>query len=175
MPTSISMVMYRLGIPLMPQELLGHHLGLIIDAKHKRLFWNVRTGKRPKAGYGTQIDTEPHEINAVFRKLKIPITVSTHPITEFRTKADLVAFISDALYEDTDLIVILASDALNGTRKRNGHACVVDRIYPPRNIIRLVDPSAVQPKWREISINTFIRAVKLHPAQNGRLLKLVRK
>lgn len=172
-PTCISMVMHRLGIPLIPQELLGYHLGLVLDAKYKRLFWNARTGKRPKAGYGTQIDTKQYEINTVFRRLRIPIEASIHSINDFPRKQDLVTFISNAIQKDNDLIVILASDALNGTQRRNGHACVIDRIYAKKNMIRLVDPSAVQPKWREITIDHFIRAAKLHPANNGRLLNFV--
>jgi len=44
-PASISIVMYKRNIPLLPQELLGYHLGLIIDPQNKELFWNPRTGK----------------------------------------------------------------------------------------------------------------------------------
>ena len=68
-------------------------------------------------------------------------------------------------------MVFLASDVLNDTNNKNGHACVIDRIYPTKNMIRLVDPSAVQAKWREIKINKFIKAVKSHPTGNGRFLE----
>jgi len=166
--------MYKLGLPLLPQELLGYHLGLKVDPHKKSSFWNVRTGKRPQAGYGTQLGKKEYEINSVFRKLKIPINVTQHPLSEFATKQSLSSFISHTIKKDKDLIVILASDVLNGTRKRNGHACVIDRIYPAKNIIRLVDPSPKQPKWREISVDKFVKAMKLHPAGKGRLLELTK-
>src|SRR3989344_4317613 len=168
-PTSISMVMYRLNLPLVPQELFGYHLGLIIDDKNKNLFWNARTGKRPPSGYGTQINKKQYEINAVFRKLKIPMHVTEYPIGQFETKKSLTYFMADNIKQNKDLIVILASDVLNGTRKYNGHACVIDRVYPTRNVIRLIDPLPKQPKWREFTIEKFIKAIKLHPAGTGRI------
>jgi hypothetical protein len=171
-PTSISIVMYKLGIPLIPQELLGYHLGLILDKEKEHLFWNVRTGKRPGTGYGTQINKEQYEINSIFKKLKIPIKVINYPIDNFKTKKELISFISNNIKNNKDLVVLLNSDVLNNTKNNNGHACVVDRIYPTKDIIRLIDPSAVQAKWREFKIDKFIKAMKLHPTHQGRLLEL---
>ena len=171
-PTSISMVMYKLGIPLVPQELLGYHLGLVLDRKHRDLFWNARVGKRPKTGHGTQMSKKQFNINSAFKKLKIPIKVKEYLFSDFKTKGELISFISNQIKKDKSLIVLLASDALNGTSNKNGHACVIDRIYPTKDTIRLIDPSAVQAKWREIKINKFIRAVKLHPGGKGRILQL---
>lgn len=173
-PTSVSMVMYRQGLPLISQESLGYYLGLILDKKYKKLFYNVRTGKRPPAGYGTQMQKKEFEINSVFKKLRIPLKVTTYPIRDFKNKKELTSLISDRIKKDHDLVVLLASDILNGTQNNNGHACVIDRIYPTRDLIRLVDPSAVQPKWREIKINKFIRAIKLHPTGQGRILELIK-
>lgn len=171
-PTSLSIVMYKLGIPLIPQELLGYHLGLILDKEKKHLFWNVRTGKRPGAGYGTQINKKQYEINSVFKKLKIPIRVTNYSINDFKTKKELISFIFDNIKKDKDLVVLLNSDVLNNTKNNNGHACVIDRIYPTKDTIRLIDPSAVQAKWRELKIDKFIKAIRLHPTGTGRFLKL---
>lgn len=172
-PTSISIVMYKLGIPLIPQELLGHHLGLILDKKYKNLFWNVRTGKRPKAGYGTRIYEEQYNTNSMFKKLKIPIRTTDYSINDFK-KEELISFISGNIKKDKDIIVLLSSDVLNNTNNNNGHACVIDRIYPLKDVIRLIDPSAEQAKWREIKINKFIKAIKNHPSGQGRLVKMER-
>ncbi len=171
-PTSISVVMYKLGIPLIPQELLGYYLGLILDKEKKNLFWNVRTGKRPGAGYGTQLSKKQYEINSVFKKLKIPLKVNAYPIKNFKTKNGIVSYLSKSVKKDRNIIVLLNSDVLNNTKNNNGHACVIDRIYPTKDIIRLIDPSAVQAKWREFKINKFIKAIKLHPTGDGRFLEL---
>lgn len=37
-PTSISIIMYKRNIPLIPQEVLGYYLGLIVDPEFKNLF-----------------------------------------------------------------------------------------------------------------------------------------
>jgi len=173
-PTSINIVMYKEGLPLIPQELLGYYLGLILEKKYKKLFWGVRTGKRPPAGYGTQMQKKQFEINSIFKKLKIPLKVTTYPIKYFKNKKELVLFIFDKIKSNKNLIVLLASDVLNKTKNNNGHACVIDRIYPAKDLIRLIDPSAVQPKWREIKIDKFIKAIKSHPTGQGRILELTR-
>lgn len=170
-PTSISVVMYKNGIPLISQELLGYYLGLILSKEHKNLFWNTVTGKRPLAGYGTRIYHSKYNINLAFKKLNIPLSTIEYKIENFKSKNDLVNFIYKKISEDKDLMVFLSSDVLNNTNKKNGHACVVDRIYQSRDIIRLIDPSSVHPKWREIKINKFIKAVKSHPTGGGKFLE----
>ncbi len=171
-PASISMVMYKLGIPLMPQELLGYHLGLILDKKDQHLFWNARTGKRPKAGFGTQTSKKQYNANSVFKKLGIPLEEINYPVGKFKTKKELVSFVSDGVKKDKNILVILKSGILNDSESTNGHACVIDRIYPAKDIIRLIDPSSGQPKWREIKIDKLIKAMKLHPTGKGRFLEL---
>jgi len=171
-PTSINMVMYRQKIPLISQELLGYHLGLILDEKSKKLFWNVRTGKRPANGYGTQMSKKQFAINTIFKKLKIPLVVTVCSLDNFKNKQQLITKIYRLIKKNRDLIVLLGSDVLNGTKNKNGHACVIDRIYPTRNLIRLIDPAADQPKWREIKIEKFIKAIKKHPTGRGRILEL---
>lgn len=171
-PTSISMVMYKLGIPLIPMELLGYYLGLVVNKDNSSLFWQARTGARPKSGYGTQILKKKFAINSVFKKLHIPLKIKTYHIDKFKNKKDLVDFINSCVKQNEDLIVLLNSGVLNSTDKMSGHACVVDRIYPTKNIIRLIDPSSDQAKWREFKIDYFIKAVKAHPTKSGRFMKL---
>ena len=172
-PTSISIVMLKLGIPLIPMELLGYHLGLRVNKKVKSLFWNARTGIKPGAGYGTRIMKKEYNENLAFKKLKIPIKTNVYPIEIFKSKEELVSFISDRVNKNADLIVFLRSGILNNNRKRNGHACVIDRIYPKKDTIRLIDPAARQAKWRVLNLDKFIKAIKLHPTHQGRLLELM--
>ena len=53
-PACIQMILLRRGIPLKSQEEIGYNLGLIVPQRYKNLFGKVRTGKRPKDGWGTQ-------------------------------------------------------------------------------------------------------------------------
>ena len=174
-PTSISIVMYKLGIPLVPQELLGYHLGLIVDEKSKDFFWNPRTGERPPAGYGTQIGLEEYNPDIAFEKLNIPLRIVVHPVEKFKTEDDFINFVSNCIDEDRDLLVCFNHGTLGGNEEKGGHVCVVDRIYPSKGIIRLVDPSPSQPKWREVEISLLKKAMEMHPSNSGGFWEIIKK
>ncbi len=197
-PTSISIVMYKLGTPLVSQELLGYHLGLIVDEKNKDFFWNPRTGERPLAGYGTQIGLEEYNPDIAFEKLNIPLRMVVHSVDEFElreedslnkkevgrmdsrlrgndNRKDFVTFVSDCINEDRDILACFNHGTLKGDGSSNGHTCVVDRIYPEKNIIRLIDPSPNQPKWRELAIDKFKKAMENHPINKGGFWEIIRK
>ena len=55
-PASLSMILNRRGIRHENQEKIGYDLGLIVSSEKSHLFTKVRTGKKPLAGYGTQIN-----------------------------------------------------------------------------------------------------------------------
>lgn len=172
-PACISMVMYRRDIPLMPQELLGYHLGLIVSPESRHLFWRVRTGKRPPAGFGTQIYNPKYEPNKVFRKLKIPLRMAYHSISKF-TPATLRSFIQEAVKEDRDILACFDHGKLTGKPSDSGHVCVVDRLVGV-NKVRLIDPSQNQPKWRIVPIGRLYKAMQYHGGgRSGGLWELVK-
>src|SRR5688572_25988968 len=82
-PTSVQMVMYRLGIPLLPAEEIGFHIGLTVPSDQAELFYDVRTSEEPPTdvGYGTQIATPGFGLNDAFNKLGIPLSFTMHPIS----------------------------------------------------------------------------------------------
>jgi hypothetical protein len=171
-PASINMVLYKLGLHLVPQELLGHHLGLIIAKEDKHLFWQANTGERPKSGYGTRISLKQYNPNMAFKKLGVPLRMIIHPVAEFKSDRELVSFVSSKIKDDKNILVRLNSGALNNSSKNGGHVCVVDRIYPKENKIRIIDPSPSQSKWREIKISKLKKAMELHPDGLGGFLEL---
>lgn len=167
-PTSISMVMYKLGIPLVPQELLGYYLGLIVSKENKKLFWNVRTGKKPKSGYGTRIfESKKYNPNQAFTKLNIPLKMIIHHISKYKTTGDFVSFVEGCVSKNRNILVCFDHGVLDNNKENNGHVCVIDRIYRSKNKIRLIDPSSNQPKWKEVKINKLKKAMELHPSGNG--------
>lgn len=174
-PTSISIVMYKRGIPLLPQELLGYHLGLLVKEESKHLFWNPRDGQRPPAGYGTQVASEEYEPDAVFEKLGIPLKMVIYSIDSFETKEKFFEYISDCVENDKDVLTCFCSGVLNGNDKKGGHVCVVDKVFPSRNTIRLIDSSPTQPKWREIEVELLMEAMKKHPSGGGGFWELAGK
>jgi len=173
-PASISMVMYKLGLPLMPQELLGYYLGLVVSKDDQYLFWSAKTGKKPRHGYGTRVGLKKYNPNQVFKKLGVPLRMTIHPIAKFKTKKEFISFILNRIKKDEDILTCFHNGILNGNDKNGGHVCVVDRIYPAKNKIRLIDPSPNQPKWREVEIDRLKRAMELHPTNGGGFWELER-
>ena len=170
---SILMVMYKLKIPLISQELLGYHLGLTVADEFKHLFWNPRLGKKPPAGYGCRIvPVEKYNPNEVFNNLDVPLELKIWSIDDFKDRYDISKFIQKYISGNKDLLVVFNHGVLKGDNSNGGHVCVIDRIYLKRNIIRLVDPSPTQPKWREVDIDILFRAIKAHPSGNGSLWEL---
>lgn len=165
-PTCIAMIMYKLGIPLIPQEELGYHLGLIVRDENKYLFWNPRTGERPPTGYGTQIYKKEFSINKAFKNLNIPLEMSFHSIDEFSTDDEISQFISKRIHDRADMLVCFDHNQLNGDGIDGGHVCVIDQIFPEDGIIRLIDPQKDQPKWREIEIKRLIVAMQKHGSKH---------
>lgn len=160
-PACISIIMYKNRIPLLPQELLGHHLGLIVDKEYKNLFWNTETGKRPPGGYGTRIYLKQFHPNNAFSKLKIPLKMIYHPISKF-DNASFKKFINDMVKKNKDSMVLFDRGVLEGINKHNGHMCVLDRVYLSKGIVRLIDPSQNIPKWRMVKINRLKKAMEFH-------------
>jgi len=145
----------------MPQELLGYHLGLIVKGNSAKLFWHPRTGKRPPAGWGTQIYKKQYHPNAVFPKLKIPLKMTFHSVDSFSDKS-FRDFLSEAVKKDKDMIVCFDHGKLNGTGKQGGHVCLFDRVYLRKDEVRLIDPSPKRPKWRIVRINRLKKAMEFH-------------
>lgn len=167
-PACISMIMYKHKIPLIPQELLGYHLGLVVARENKRLFWHPRSGRRPPGGFGTQMARNRYEPNRVFRKLKIPLKAVFHSIHDF-DDAKFKLFLGRTERQDKDVLVCFDHNILNGSREKvhQGHLCVVDRVYLSKNQIRLIDPSPNRPKWRIVRIDQLIRAMRKHWIKSG--------
>ncbi len=161
-PTCILMIMYKHGIPLIPQELLGHHLGLIVEEENKNLFWHVRTGVRPERGWGTQMYREEYEPNTVFSKLGIPLHVISRSVSSFDNNG-FRKFLIDVVEQDRDVLVNFDHTHLNKKKgSRQGHVCILDRVYPDKNQVRLIDPSSKQPKWRIVNIDELKEAMEAH-------------
>lgn len=174
-PASISIVMYKLGIPLISQELLGYYLGLTVSEESRYLFWNPRVGDKPPAGYGCRVTpAEKYKPNEAFRKLGVPLKMKIWSIENFKNKKEIINFVRKCIIGDKDLLVAFHHGVLKNEEGCGGHICVIDRIYVNKNIIRLIDPSPSQPKWREVKIDLLFEAIKKHPSGNGGFWELTR-
>jgi hypothetical protein len=168
--------MYKHRIPLLPQEELGYHFGLVVPVAFKRLFWNPRMGRKPKSGYGTQIGIgqKAFEPSTIFKKLRIPLRMVLHSGKEF-TKENLLRVLKEGEKKNKDLLVCFDWAILKGMGKnKGGHVCVFDRIDPKTKKIRLVDPSQNQAKWHSVSVERLYQAMAHHSDKGGGVWELAR-
>jgi hypothetical protein len=154
--------MLKHKIPLIPQELIGYHLGLIVPKKDARYFWHVRAGKKPKAGYGTQIYKKEYDPNRAFRRLGIPFAVQYTLIDGLKSINDFRSHLRSIERGNNDVLACFDYGELYDTGYHYGHVCVIDRIYLKRGNIRLIDPERNVPKWRIVSIKKLYDAMKRH-------------
>jgi hypothetical protein len=161
-PTCIQMVMYKHGIPLIPAEEIGYHLGLIVHPERKHLFYNARTSKeRPAAGYGTRIYLPEFEPNVAFKSLSIPLSLTVKPITEIKSVEQLLNELRRVEKSDRDALLCFNHGVLVDNFDKNyGHVCVFDRIVD--NKIRIIDPSPEHPKWRFVEADKMFEAMTNH-------------
>lgn len=165
-PTCIQIVMLKNGIPLISAELLGHYLGLIVPREESKYFWSARTGERPPAGYGTQANDKKYAPNTVFKKLGIPLKMSWSLINKFKTPEQLKDYLVKAEKNDENVLLCFDWGTLVGSKFRNGHLCVFDRMVD-KNEIRFIDPGYDGSKWKTVKIEKMFEAMKYHTRGNG--------
>jgi hypothetical protein len=160
--TCIQMIMLRHKIPLVPSELIGHHMGLIVPKGDTKLFWNVQTGDEPKAGYGTQGGKSQYGPNAFFKKMGIPLKMTWSLISKFKTIEQFKAYLSKIDGENRDVLVCFDHGILFGGKYHGGHICVLDQVFLEKGEARIIDPDYFAPKWRMVKIDILFDAMKFH-------------
>lgn len=78
-PATLQKILYRHGLDILDQELIGAELGLRLPPKGKDFFSNpkiIYLKQTPKEGYGTQIEKRRYSINTFFRRNRIPLKFS---------------------------------------------------------------------------------------------------
>ena len=167
-PTCFQMVMLRYGIPLVPAELIGYHMGLIVPKDGSMYFWNARTGERPPAGFGTQAGKKEHAPNTVFKKLKIPLKVRWSLINKFKDITQFKNYLAEVEKNNSDVLVCYDwGKMFDKPDYQGGHVCILDRVYTDRNEVRIIDPEYNAPKWRVVKIDTLFEAMKFHGQTNS--------
>lgn len=153
--TCIQMVCIRRGLPLLPAELIGWHLGLVIPPEDAHFFYNPRISEKPPPkGYGTQVGIEGQGIDTdlAFQNLGLPLKLEIMEYRNFDKTEDIWSAIEANLAADNDVIMsVLWGDVVNTREIQEPydpdslHIILVD--YIDDDYIRFVDP-ARGPKWR---------------------------
>ena len=166
-PTSLQIVMLRHHIPLIPAELLGHHLGLVVREEDSGHFYNARTAAaEPEDGYGTHVNSARGDVNTVFEKLSIPLRMEIIKAADIGTAQDFADKIAAALDAELDVLlcirwrdVIDEDTSVEPVDLHVGHIVIVDRMEG--ETIRLID-CARGKKWKTYKTDYLFNAMKAH-------------
>lgn len=160
--------MYRNGIPLIPIEELGYHLGLTVNTKDAPLFYKARSSDYPPviSGFGTRILEPEYEPNKVFQRLKIPLEFTLVDAIDIPSVEGLKQTLSDIEIKDHDAMLCFNHGVLKGKYQPfSGHVVVFDRIIEDE--IRIVDVSPNYPKWRMVDAEVMFDAIRQHKDAGG--------
>jgi hypothetical protein len=162
-PTCFQIVMLRHDIPLIPAELIGYYMGLIVPEDGLKYFWNARTGERPPAGFGTQAGNKEYAPNAMFKKLNIPLKITWSLINKFKDIDQFKNYLVEVEKNNNDVLVCYDWGKLfDKPEYQGGHVCVLDRVYVDKDEVRIIDPEYDAPKWRMVKIDKLFEAMKFH-------------
>jgi hypothetical protein len=158
------MVMLKNNIPLLSAELIGHHLGLIVDSESTKFFWNVTTGERPSSGYGTRISNPEFNPNAMFKSLEIPLKMTWSLINKFKSIDDFRGYLSATVVDNKDILVCYDWPTLFNPQLKDrwGHVCILDKVDTEKDEIRIIDPSPNSAKWITVKISDMYHAMQVH-------------
>ncbi len=154
--------MYNLGIPLIPAEEIGYHLGLVVRPEDGYLFYNARTSEvPPSAGYGTRIYEADYELNTAFKNMGIPLSYALEPIQQISSPDELRKTLTKVEFDSANALLCFNHGALVDDESRDwGHVVVFDRIID--GDIRIIDPSPTHPKWRVVKAEKMFQAMTEH-------------
>lgn len=163
-PTCIQMVMLRYNIPLIPAEVIGDAMGLLVPKRDLKYFWDGKTGPKPKAGYGTQLN-EQVQANKLFEKLGIPLRMKWYLIDEFPDLSAFRHFLENI--HNKDILICFDWGTLKNSNYHFGHVCVLDKIYLDKGEVRFIDPDFDSPKWQTVKIAKLYKAMQHHGKENS--------
>jgi len=167
-PTSIQMIMYRNGIPLVPAEEIGHHLGLTVTLEDADYFYSVRSAATPPtaSGFGTDISRPEYEPNSAFERLGIPLSFQMQLASAIDSKESLLDSLRKVEADNKDALLCFNHGVIRGKYEPNsGHVVVFDKIINGQ--IRVVDASPRQPKWRLLGASLLFNAIQQHRDKNS--------
>lgn len=149
------MILLRRNLAVLSQEEIGQFLGLVVSEKDKHLFSDrIKSGERPKAGYGTQISKEKYSLNKFFNREGIPLQAKK--IEEIEGSKVQKA-IEENLKKGNDIIALHHNKIIDKNGKDCGHACLISKISG--NKLTFVDPSPETKKEYSVGLDRLLYAM----------------
>ena len=185
-PCCILMAMLRRRLPLLPQEVLAHHLGLALPGGEPAAerFFNARECAAGEEA-GLKLGDPRFQPGAAFAALAVPLHFQFLPVSALDEEqfAGLLVQLTSNSLEEYDILFHLDRAVLSagkqsaaaayrrgGTRpshhleRPREHTLMHDkliRVSAESVKIRVVDPAVDAPKWREVEARRLLLAMQM--------------
>ena len=164
----LEMILNRNNIPNNGQEDIAYDLGLIVPEDYSDKFKKVRTGPKPIAGYGTQIQEEKYSINHFFKMHNISLIEEYHYIDD---EKEAVEFLKES--EENDVIICAnCSKLYDSLNEDYGHMVLFDHIEEDNIVVQ--DPEVMR-NLEKIKISKVMEAIKYHGEENAAGFWLIKR
>ena len=157
-PAILQMIQDRRGLKFTSQDEIGYQLGLIVPEEKAHLFSKVRTGRKPKAGWGTQTSKKKYSINNYFIKNNLPLKQTIDRIQEVKNVSE---FIVQNLLNDNDIIICYNSQLIFGDGDTE-HVSLIQEINTETGELTIIDPATGVPKKRKTKSSKLNQVLKAH-------------
>ena len=157
-PAVLQMILGRRGLCSTSQDEIGWELGLIVPPEIKYEFTKVRTGSKPRAGYGTQISKPEFSIEKYFDHKQLPLSMTRILPSSFK---ELISTIGTALAQDDDIVICYNSQLLFGDGDIE-HVSLIEEFNKRSGAVTVVDPAIGSPKRRITTIAEIFKTIQNH-------------
>lgn len=157
----LEMILNRNNIYNKGQVEIAYQLGLIIPEEYKSMYPKAIIGKKPKAGYGTQIQKKNYSINTFFVKNNIDLKEKYYYIENIKEGRQFL--LNNINY---DILICCYGETLYNDSNANwGHMVLFESI-DNNNIVTILDPYAKR-DYEKVPLNTLMASISVHGKENG--------
>jgi hypothetical protein len=140
----------------MSQDEIGWELGLIVPPGVKYEFTKVRTGPKPRAGYGSQTSKPQFSIENYFVRNNLPLSITRVTASSL---VELNSIIGAALDQDNDIVLCLNSLRLFGDGDIE-HVVLIEGYNKASGQVRVVDPAIGAPMHRTTTVDSIFETLQ---------------
>ncbi len=167
-PATLQWVMYRNGLNMIDQELIGKELGLRLPQKAKPFFSNedlIFLPDNTSISFGTQIFIKKFKINSFFKKYNMPLKISKQYF--FKTKKGLKIFLINNLKKKNDIVLRFNNKLISSNKKGCGHLALIYSLNAHNDIVGIGDPDP--PFYKTMTLNDILFSIsnKIDGTQRG--------
>ncbi len=156
----LEMILNRHKIKNSGQEDIAYQLGLIVPEEEKQNYQKVRVGKKPIAGYGTQIQEKEYTINNFFDKNNINLKESYYYITDYKEAKEFLE-----KNNNKDILIIVHCGTLYNFQSADwGHMILFEKMENDK--VTILECSAKR-DYENFKLKHLLNAIKYHGKEKG--------